>query len=321
VRCGRLFSRAFVVMSDDDEVAQEFQDRELTHEDLRGQHLLHEGQWYLVKSGGPKKTKAVLASRGAKKCSSGRQCTLDTAPLLQALHRQRTSWNDPRYDDLEEEEAEEGGDCFCGNTDEPEEGTQWIECDECTRWCHLTCAEQGESPPDKNQNHYVCPRCLDADDPDTREGADGPRKKRAKKSAAPAAPPTNEKRRVVLVDARSGSPAALVPGKAGAYPTLPDVPVATIERDLTGLLDELDWDAARKTIFASVRWRFEQAFRSGPAGYRVTVKHVRGIGVVAVTCRRTLTVPSSPPPRHPPPPLPPSYIHRRCQQLQRKGRS
>ena len=30
VRCGRLFSRAFVVMSDDDEVAQEFQDRELT---------------------------------------------------------------------------------------------------------------------------------------------------------------------------------------------------------------------------------------------------------------------------------------------------
>ena len=86
-----------------------------------------------------------------------------------------------------------------------------------------------------------------------------------------------------LVDSRSGSPAALVPGKAGASPTLPDVSVATIERDLTGVFGALDWGAARKPLFASFREYLDQAFRSGPTGHRVTVKSVRGIGVVAVT--------------------------------------
>ena len=81
----------------------EREDRQLTHEDLRGQYLLHDGQWYLIKSGGAKKTKAVLASRGGKKYSSGEECRLDTPPLLEQLRRQRTDNDAPHYDDLDEE--------------------------------------------------------------------------------------------------------------------------------------------------------------------------------------------------------------------------
>ena len=285
----------------------EREDRQLSHEDLRCQYLLHESVWYLVKSGGPKRTRVVVASRGGKKYSYGQECWLDTATLLEQLRRQRTSSDAPHYDDLKEE-AGEGGDCFCGNTDEPAEGTKWIECDECLKWCHLSCTELGKSQPgDKDRRRYVCPRCSDADD--LEGGADGSRKKRARKTAAPPAPLTNENRRIVFVDTRSGSTAALVPGKAGASPTLPDVSVATIERDLTGVFEDLDWGAARKVLFASFREHFDQAFRSGPTGHRVTVKSVHGIGVVAVTWRLTLTVPSSPPPRHPNNPLPhPTFI-------------
>ena len=159
----------------------EREDRQLSHEDLRCQYLLHESVWYLVKSGGPKRTRVVVASRGGKKYSYGQECWLDTATLLEQLRRQRTSSDAPHYDDLEEE-AGEGGDCFCGNTDEPAEGTKWIECDECLKWCHLSCTELGKSQPgDKDRSRYVCPRCSDADD--LEGGADGSRKKRARKTS------------------------------------------------------------------------------------------------------------------------------------------
>ena len=147
MRCGAVRSDLSQAVSDafgELEREDEREDRQLSHEDLRCQYLLHESVWYLVKSGGPKRTRVVVASRGGKKYSYGQECWLDTATLLEQLRRQRTSSDAPHYDDLKEE-AGEGGDCFCGNTDEPAEGTKWIECDECLKWCHLSCTDNNVS--------------------------------------------------------------------------------------------------------------------------------------------------------------------------------
>lgn len=50
--------------------------------------------------------------------------------------------------------------CFCGKEDFKDE---WVQCDSCERWCHLSCAGFSSKEDANESDSYVCPTCASAD--------------------------------------------------------------------------------------------------------------------------------------------------------------